>query len=377
MRQFARPSGRQRALRRCALLLALGIGALLAAPGATGVLGPSAASITPVITGTLGTNGWYRSDVTVNWVIDPLPLSSAGCDARTLVIDTPGTRMTCSATFTGGVEITMTITVKLDRTAPSVRGGADRPPDANGWYNRPLTASFSGTDATAGIAACSSTGYAGPDGAPASVTGACTDNAGNVGTGLFSFRYDATAPGLSGLRIKPGKKLADITWKATADTVLAEVARAPGAKGAAETVVYRGAATSYRDIGLRPGRKYRYTVAVYDEAANRAGQTIEFVGRGALLSPAPNERVDSPPLLVWTAIRGATYYNVVLIRGRKVFSAWPSEPRLQLTRTWVYRGRRQRLRPGLYRWYAWPGFGPLRRGRFGAVLGGSTFVVTK
>ena len=118
----------------------------------------------------------------------------------------------------------------------------------------------------------------------------------------------------------------------------ADVEPAAGPGLAAFPVVYRGAATGYRDIGLRPGRKYRYTVAVYDEAANRAGQTIEFVGRGALLNPAPGERVNSPPLLIWTAIRGATYYNVVLIRGRKVFSAWPSEPRIQLTRTWVYRG---------------------------------------
>jgi hypothetical protein len=362
------------------LLLAVGACALLAAPGAAGRANVPVSpppSITPIVTGTLGTNGWYRSDVTVNWVIDPLPLSSIGCDARTLVADTPGTRLTCSATFSGGVEITMTITVKLDRTAPTVRGAADRPPDANGWYNRPFNATFSGTDPTAGIAACSTVGYGGPDGAPASVSGACTDSAGNVGSGLFSFKYDATPPGVSALRIKPGKKLADIAWKATADTVLAEVARTPGPKGAAEAVVYRGAATSYRDLALKPGRKYRYTVMVYDEAANRASQAIDFVGRGALLSPAPGERVTSPPLLVWTAVKGATYYNVVLIRGRRVFSAWPSQPRLQLRRTWLYRGRRQQLRPGVYRWYTWPGYGALRAGRFGPPLGGSTFIVTR
>jgi hypothetical protein len=209
------------------------------------------------------------------------------------------------------------------------------------------------------------------------VSGTCSDNAGNVGTGLFSFKYDATAPGVGSLRVKPGKRIADLSWRTTSDTVLAEVARSPGAKGAAETVVYRGAATSYRHIGLRPGRRYRYTVAVYDEAANRATQTIEFVGRGALLNPAPAELVRSAPLLVWTAIRGATYYNVVLVRGRKVSAPGRLSHVSNSTRTWMFRGRRQRLRPGLYRWYVRAGYGRLRAGRFGPVLGGSTFIVTR
>jgi hypothetical protein len=53
------------------------------------------------------------------------------------------------------------------------------------------------------------------------------------------------------------------------------------------------------------------------------------------------------------------------------------KPRLQLPRAWVYRGKRYRLRPGLYRWYVWPGLGRLSAGRFGRMVGGSTFVVTR
>jgi hypothetical protein len=365
---------------RGALLLVIGACALLAAPGATGrsnVLGPLAPSITPVITGTLGTNGWYRSNVTVNWIIDPLPQTSSGCDAATLVADTTGTRLTCSATFAGGTEIAVTVTAKVDKTAPAVTGTAARPPDANGWYNRPFTALFSGTDATAGIAACSTVVYAGPDASAGGVPGTCSDNAGNVGSGSLSFKYDATPPGVSGLRVTPKNRRADVTWKATADSALVELTRSPGMRGASETVVYRGPATSYRDVGLTPGRKYHYTATVYDEAANKASAAIDFVGRGALLFPAPGARVDSAPLLVWTAVRGASYYNVVLVRARKVYSAWPKQARLQLPRSWVYRGRRHRLTPGLYRWYAWPGYGSLGAAHFGRLLGGSTFVVTR
>ncbi len=58
-----------------------------------------------------------------------------------------------------------------------------------------------------------------------------------------------------------------------------------------------------------------------------------------------------------------------------MYSAWPVRSRLQLPRAWDYRGRRQQLRPGLYRWYVWPGFGLLSAGRYGGLLGGSSFVV--
>jgi hypothetical protein len=374
--EFGPSSLRLRAFRRCALLVPLGIVALLAAPGAGGEPNAPNAAITPVLTGTLGTNGWYTTNVTLNWVIDPAPLSSSGCDSRTLVTDTAGSRFTCSASFAGGIDISISVTIKLDKTAPVVSGAADRPPDANGWYTRPFTASFSGTDATAGIASCSSVGFGGPDTAGTSVGGTCRDNAGNVGGGLFSFKYDATAPTVGAISAKPGNRVVDLTWKASADTVQVDVYRSPGVGGNAETLVYRGAGTSYRDKGLSPGRKYRYAVAAYDPATNRAAQSIDFVGRGKLLNPAPGQQVKSAPFLTWTPVKGATYYNVVLVRARRVYSAWPSQPRLQLSRSWTYRGRRYRLRPGVYRWYVWPGLGQLSAGRFGGLLGGSTFVVT-
>jgi hypothetical protein len=135
--------------------------------------------------------------------------------------------------------------------------------------------------------------------------------------------------------------------------------------------------TSYLDTGLRPGRTYRYRLATIDEAANVGTKTLDFVARGALLFPAPGEKVNKPPLLVWAAARGASYYNVVLTRGRRVYSAWPVRARLQLARSWKYHGRGYKLRPGTYRWYVWPGRGRLSAGRYGKLLGASSFVVTR
>ena len=158
-----------------------------------------------------------------------------------------------------------------------------------------------------------------------------------------------------------------------------QLLRSPGSNGENESVVFQGAGstTSFLDGGLRAGRTYHYRLQAADEAANEATRPLEFVGRGALLYPGPGERVSKPPLLVWSAAPRATYYNVVLVRGRRVFSAWPVRARLQLPRSWKYHGRRYKLRAGAYRWYVWPGRGRLAAGRYGKLLGGSSFVVSR
>ena len=142
-------------------------------------------------------------------------------------------------------------------------------------------------------------------------------------------------------------------------------------------MVFRGDATGFRDMGLAIGQKYEYRVIGIDEAANRAERKLDLVATGPLLSPAPGAQVKAPPYLIWTPVKRATYYNVQLIRGgRRVLSAWPVRPSFRLRRTWTYKGRRYRLKPGVYRWYVWPGFGRISASRYSPQpLGSSTFVV--
>ena len=86
-----------------------------------------------------------------------------------------------------------------DATAPTgVTVAADRVPDHNGWYNRAFVASWSGQDATSGIDTCTTTNYSTPDTDSGSLSGTCTDKAGNPSAAVaFTFKYDATAPTLS------------------------------------------------------------------------------------------------------------------------------------------------------------------------------------
>jgi hypothetical protein len=74
------------------------------------------------VTGTLGHNGWYVSDVDVTWsVSDPESSISAksGCDATTTATDTGGVTLTCTATSVGGTA-TRSVTIKRDVAPPTV-----------------------------------------------------------------------------------------------------------------------------------------------------------------------------------------------------------------------------------------------------------------
>ena len=188
-------------MRRLGAVLLLGAAALLLTPGAPGepdVAGdPTPPVVTPVITGALGSEGWYTSNVTLNWsVTDPesIILSTSGCDARTLTADTIGTKFSCTAESDGG-ETIVSKTFKLDKTAPAASASPSRPADANGWYNHALSVDFAAADTTSGVASCSAPRtYAGPDSSGASVNGSCIDHAGNAAQTSFPLKYDGTAP---------------------------------------------------------------------------------------------------------------------------------------------------------------------------------------
>jgi hypothetical protein len=129
------------------------------------------------------------------------------------------------------------------------------------------------------------------------------------------------------------------------------------------------------DRKVRNGRRYRYDVTATDPAGNVATRTLTAVPGPRLLAPATGTRVGGAPLLRWTRVRGADYYNVQLYRGRhKLLSAWPGRPRLQLHRRWRFAGRRHRLVDGKrYRWFVWPGRGPRADSAYGRLIGTSTF----
>jgi hypothetical protein len=361
------------------ILLILGFAALLVVPGAWAIDDPTQPVVTYNITGTKGANGWYTSNVTVRWsAADPETgiKGTTGCDTSTLANDTSGTRLTCSATNHADVAAAVSLTIRIDKTAPAVtHASPERAPDSGTWYTRPVTVGFHGTDPTSGVEACSVVAYSGPDVAAASVSGGCRDRAGNVSAqSTFGFSYDATPPSLTGVKVEVGSHMATISWKQLPAWEPVVIRRS--SDRGKESVVYQGTASSFVDRSVLNGVKYVYVVVAADAARHTDSEKVEALPKGPLRAPAEKESVRRPPLLRWVPVRKAAFYNIQVFRnGRKILSAWPVKTRLQLRKTWKWNGRRRALVPGTYRWFVWPAYKRKQGIRYGRPLGFSDFVV--
>jgi hypothetical protein len=335
-------------------------------------------AINYTLSGTAGANGWFGSPVTLAWSVNfqGTPVTSTGCEAAiSIKADTSGTTRTCTASNTEGTTTAVTRVIRIDTKPPVVTGAAAaRTSDVPGFYRGPVGVAWTGTDAMSGIAACTSVTYSGPDGSP-SLPGTCTDNAGNVSAPLqFALSYDATAPSLGGVSAVGGDTVATVRWAAGADAQQVTVTRS--SDGAPAAIVFAGLGTKFVDTGLRNGAQYSYSVTATDAAGNAATLGAQAAPVSRLVRPQPGARMVRPPLLRWKRVAHTDYYNVQLFRGgRKIFSSWPTRTRLRLHRAWRYAGHRQRLTPGAYRWYVWPGYGRRSQRAYGAVLGIRTFTI--
>jgi hypothetical protein len=422
---------------------------------------PSAAAFPTIsftISATPGANGWYVS-ASATFTIGPTDATAGGActHAGTNVIPFPqGTAsITCTATHDGGSTSSTTPSISHDSVAPSVAGGPARGPDSNGWYTRPVDVSFSGSDATSGLASCSGGGtYSGPDSGGGVVTGSCRDNAGNVGEGsvqipydttppevtgvqparaadsngwynhpveitlvgrdatsgiesctkatysgpdnpdvsisgtcrdkaghvsaayVAKLKYDATPPKLNKVAVTPGDRSVRLRLTMSPDVAAVEITRKPGIEDAPESVVFRGKADTFKDTRLKNGTRYEYVVAVFDEAGNADRASTKALPHAALFAPLDGATVAGSTVLRWVAVPRAKYYNVqVWFKGRKVLSTWPARTWFRLKTSWRFNGKQYRLKPGVYRWYVWPGFRGRAARDYGKLIGSSAFVV--
>ena len=102
-----------------------------------------------------GLNFWYTKDVVLNWTVteedSPSTLTTSGCEQKTISADQAAIKYTCSATSSGGTSSLETVAIKRDSSGPAVTyTSPDREPNLNGWYNAPVTATFTGVDTLSG-----------------------------------------------------------------------------------------------------------------------------------------------------------------------------------------------------------------------------------
>ena len=152
--------------------------------------------ITYALSGTLGDNGWYVSDVTVDWTVtDPESAVTIidGCVDTTISADTLPTTLSCTATSDGG-QSTDSVTLKRDASKPGLVGSRAPSANADGWNNNDVMVSFICTDGLSGIESCTPDQMFSSEGTQ-SATGTGTDKAGNSkSTTVSGINIDRAAP---------------------------------------------------------------------------------------------------------------------------------------------------------------------------------------
>jgi hypothetical protein len=321
-------------------------------------------------------NGWYNHPVSIEFGGSAFSGIAFCTPAATYSgPDVRDTTIAGTCTDNAGKTAATNLRLRYDATPPKITAVIrSRRPDHNGWYNHPVRFSFRGKDALSGIARCSTVTYSGPNTPTGSVTGTCRDRAGNVSTVTIPLRYDSAPPPVR-VAADAGDGSVSLRWHPEVPLSSLVVTRSPGLNGASHSVVYRGHGTSFRDTRVLNGVRYHYTLTAVDQAGLTSVHSIDVTPGPHLVAPARGAHVSSAPLLQWTPVNGASYYNVQLYRGGKVLSAWPAHARFQLPQHWSFDHRHFQLKPGRYRWYVWPGFGTRSAGRFGALIGSGSFTV--
>jgi hypothetical protein len=167
----------------------------------------TAPEVTHVVTGTLGNNGWYVSDVSLTWNVSepesPSSLATTGCNNQNIVADQTEANYSCSASSAGGAAGPVTVSIKRDASNPNINCGTL----PNGWQATNVILNCSAADI--GPSGLANTGDASfqlattvPAGseAPNAPTGSRTiaDNAGKqASVGPFIFSIDRKPPVVS------------------------------------------------------------------------------------------------------------------------------------------------------------------------------------
>jgi hypothetical protein len=161
-----------------------------------GIVDPSAPVITNVVTPASpdGSNGWYKSDVTVKWTVSdpqsPNSVEKTGCVDQNITSDQAATTYSCSATSAGGSAAEQSVTIKRDATPPNNFNfvGGPTAGSESAFGSVPPAPTCTADDSGSGLnsAGCVVTGYSDAVGTH-TMTATATDMAGNKSTATRTY----------------------------------------------------------------------------------------------------------------------------------------------------------------------------------------------
>jgi hypothetical protein len=169
-----------------------------------------APTVTHTVTPQSNAEGWSNRDVVVHFDAKDNDAGSGiapGSVTPDVTVDTEtaGTVITGSAHDVAGNLGTDKVTVKLDKTAPSVSGAVVAGNQGNnGWYVGPVKVGFTCADALSLVATCQDDVVLTNNGAN-TATGKATDFAGNTGsTSVGGIKIDQENPTITGVNVSGG-----------------------------------------------------------------------------------------------------------------------------------------------------------------------------
>ncbi len=184
---------------------------------------------------------------------------------------------------------------------------------------------------------------------------------------------DLTAPGVPpGFTVRPKGLTIAMTWRLPTAKDLLRIVVVRNATRAPRnvkdgTVVYNGKAAkaSVKQLG---GKTAYYRAFALDKAGNASATAAVRIRQPVFkLFPENGSELRGTVRLTWKKPKRATYFNVQLYLGSKrVTQSWPKNGSFKIARSKLKKGK-------TYTWYVWPGVGKKSAGRYGTLIGKSTF----
>jgi hypothetical protein len=137
--------------------------------------------------------GWNTSDVTVTFACNDALSGVASCSGPVTVGEGANQTVTGTAVDAAGNTSTVSVTLNVDSTLPTINYALSHQPSLFGWDNTDVTVTFTCSDALSGIASCPDPITIG-EGANQNVTGTAVDAAGNTAATSITLNVDKTGP---------------------------------------------------------------------------------------------------------------------------------------------------------------------------------------
>ena len=206
-----------------------------------------------------------------------------------------------------------------------------------------------------------------------------TNGVGNVSQANYPWTVDRTGPvRVAGFAGRAGSHIVRLRWTKPIDDDYDKVRiwRKRASASHWKRLRDRVDRASFVDRTVTNHVRYLYRIRSLDRLGNASRGRQLSAWPTPIFSPRFSAVVHSPPIVDWTSVRHADYYNLQLWRdGKKIFTIWPIDSSYRLRSSWRFKGRTQMLIGGRVTVYVWPGFGPKARADYGPLHGQTRFTL--